>query len=118
MKVYALNNMPPIKILFFRSKRKMRKALEKDGMHPEIPDVDGFTHTFESDDGPISVVYVGRRDKSPETISILTHESVHVAQAYWEWLGEASPSSEFMAYTIQQVFLWLYEEFLGVKHAS
>lgn len=118
MKVYALNNMPPIRIKFFHSKAKMRKELGKDGMYPELPDTDGFTHSFESDDGVVSLVYVRRTDTSSETMAILVHEAVHVAQAYWEFMNEDIPSSEFMAYTVQQISQWLIEEQRGERHGS
>lgn len=35
--------------------------------------------------------------------SILVHEAVHVVERYMEYINEAHPSSEFLAYSIQNV---------------
>ncbi|MEG1906843.1 MAG: hypothetical protein RR178_05195 [Gordonibacter sp.] len=41
--------------------------------------------------------------------ALLAHEAVHVAQHYFESLGEGEPSSEFAAYVVQATAQYLIE---------
>lgn len=46
-----------------------------------------------------------------EVAGILVHESVHVWQAFCDWINEIEPSYEFEAYSIQNIFLELWLEY-------
>lgn len=53
-----------------------------------------------------------------EVASLIAHEAVHIWQAIRETLGEKEPSSEFEAYSIQnivQTLLYEYERLRGKK---
>lgn len=41
--------------------------------------------------------------KTVQIYALLIHEAVHIWQAFREYIGEKSPSSEFEAYAIQQI---------------
>lgn len=64
-----------------------------------------ITWTMEDADGrPAWIVGVGENVAIPTTPEYLVHESVHVWQGYREFIGEAKPSDEFEAYSIQGIF--------------
>lgn len=79
-------------------------------METELLPSQAQTVTGDTDGGRTCVVLLDDVGDSPQDIALLVHESVHVAQAYWDDIGEESPSSEFMAYTVQQVAQYLMEE--------
>lgn len=50
--------------------------------------------------------------RTPAQIAaLLVHEAVHIAQRYWEYIGEEHPSNEHMAYVIQYISGELFEEY-------
>jgi hypothetical protein len=63
-------------------------------------------HTFENvaEDLYTCVVCIRKTKYSKEEIyPLLVHESVHVLQNVWQFLGEHDPSDEFEAYAIQNI---------------
>lgn len=67
-----------------------------------------------------AIVCIAAMDKYSyaETAALICHEAVHVWQAIRETLGEKEPSSEFEAYSIQnivQTLLYEYERLRGKK---
>lgn len=63
------------------------------------------TLTFDQNNGeqPIAAVCVGDFSKhnNSEIAGLIAHEASHVIDAYFEYIGEKTPSSEFKAYSIQ-----------------
>lgn len=57
-----------------------------------------------------------------QIVGLLTHEAVHVWQAYCGHIGESTPSREFEAYSIQAISQRLHyayrEQALGTKDPS
>ena len=68
---------------------------------------------FNVDNSVLAVVQINNRKKTkPDWINaIIIHESVHVWQEIREMMYEKEPSSEFEAYSIQQIALNLMSEF-------
>ena len=68
---------------------------------------------FNVDNSVLAVVQINNRKKQkPDWINaIIIHESVHVWQEIREMMYEKEPSSEFEAYSIQQIALDLMSEF-------
>lgn len=111
MNVDAIQVMPHIGIRLFHSRKKLQKKLQKDGFSVELADVPGQTYSFEGESGlSISVVLIECDDTSESTMALLAHEAVHVAQAYFLSINEYNPSSEFEAYVLQYITLYLFEE--------
>jgi hypothetical protein len=100
MRAKEVGAMPPLLIRTFHSKRKMQEALAKEGLFPSL-DSDFLTFSVETDSGMASFVLIGRKDRSPETLGVIAHEAVHVAQAYFDGISEDSPADEEMAYVTQ-----------------
>lgn len=44
-----------------------------------------------------------------EDASLLSHEAVHIAMGYFDFLGEDEPSEEFVAYVVQHISLCLID---------
>jgi hypothetical protein len=61
----------------------------------------------------VCVNYDGRRDVV-EAAGLLVHEAVHVWQAIREEIGEGDPSSEFEAYSIQNISQRLIGEWVDM----
>lgn len=76
----------------------------------------GTAHYFELREKRKKCVVVcirGFDDHDPAAIvGLIAHEAVHVWQQIRETLGESAPSSEFEAYSIQNITQQLYGEFL------
>ena len=68
---------------------------------------------FNVDNSVLAVVQINNRKKTkPDWINaIIIHESVHVWQEIREMMYEKEPSSEFEAYSIQQIASNLMSEF-------
>jgi hypothetical protein len=72
------------------------------------------THTYADEDGHVSAVVCVRPDHDKTGIqvaSLLTHEAVHVWQHWRDFIGEKNPSSEFEAYSIQNIAQTLMEAY-------
>lgn len=75
-------------------------------------------HLCYADDGDrIGIVCVDLEQVGylSELVGVLTHEAVHIWQDYCEGAGEANPSIEFEAYSIQCITQGLFTEFLRRK---
>lgn len=93
------------------SEKKFRKELKALGADEDLPFVRNWhsaasAHTFTRPDS-ISVI-VCMRPAPPgveriQVYSLLVHEAVHIWQEIKENLGEANPSREFEAYSIQSI---------------
>ena len=68
---------------------------------------------FNVDNSVLAVVQIGNTKKrtAHEINAIIIHESVHVWQEIREMMYEKEPSSEFEAYSIQQIASNLMSEF-------
>jgi hypothetical protein len=74
----------------------------------------GVTYSFYRDDKLAIIVALdnwAKRDL-PSIIGLIIHEASHVIDIFMETIGETTPSSEFKAYSIQNVSQILIEEFL------
>lgn len=99
------------------------KEMKKMGVPKrDIPDwvskgKDGTVHTFERKNKLCAIVcFTNLEDRTPEEIiGLIVHESVHIWQdAKWA-LGEKDPSSEFMAYGIQNITQSMLEAYNKAK---
>ena len=79
-------------------------------------------HFFKNQHEKLAAVVVCLGDMSKygyaEIAALICHEAVHIWQAIRETLGEKQPSSEFEAYSIQnivQTLLYEYERLSGKK---
>ena len=73
---------------------------------------DATTHFFwGKDDNLCIIVTFSSRGKlsKEQTAALITHEAVHVWQRVMKNMGEDNPSTEFMAYGIQQITQTLLE---------
>lgn len=70
-------------------------------------------YTFENEDGTlIAIVNMEKSKRSKEEIyPLLVHEAQHVLEHVWEFLGETKPSSELLAYSIQNISQNLMESY-------
>ncbi len=78
-----------------------------------------FTHPTK---GICCIVCVRPNDAKTgiQMASLMIHEAVHVVQAYMDYIGERNPSTEFQAYSIQNVAQELMQSYAEqmVKDAS
>lgn len=108
--------------LYYRlclSKKEFRKVLAELGIKDEMPeflpaDAAAQVHYITNRAGAYCCVVCFREDKhySIEDVhKYLTHEAVHICCKAWELLGEDNPSSEFMAYSVENIAAQLFEAY-------
>jgi len=70
-------------------------------------------HYFENDGKTIAIVCMGNTDgrTANEIVGLLIHEAVHIWQEIKATIGEANPSREFEAYSIQCIAQKLIEAY-------
>lgn len=111
MRVFALQNMPPINLRLVHSHKKARKLMSSIGVSCDYDEsAEAVTLVLDTDAGLTSLVIMNSNGAGTQDIALLVHESIHVAQAYWESIGEDKPSEEFMAYTVQSISQYLIDE--------
>jgi len=109
------------------SERDFRKSMKKMGI-TDIPQwinegADATVHTFENQKVGTHqsrlcaiVCLTNFEDRTPEeVIGLIVHEAVHIWQEAKISLGEKYPSSEFMAYSIQNITMNLIEGYNKAK---
>lgn len=77
-------------------------------------DANACVQHLEREDGDkISVIMAFKLDGMGfiEKLGVLAHEAVHVWQGYIEIIGESEPSKEFEAYTIEEIFVNIANDF-------
>lgn len=88
---------------------------------PWVSDGAGATcHTLTRDDSTCCVVAIGPTAglTGVQIAALLVHEAVHIWQAICRQIGEHAPSSEFAAYSLQQIsgqLMTRYAELRGVS---
>lgn len=113
MKMFELQNMPPVKTRLYHSRKKLQRDIDRARFRFEPSPSRAQACVIEQGGETYCPVLFEYGDSSPQTLALLVHEAVHVAQAYWRELGEDEPSDEFMAYTVQQVAQYLMEEHMS-----
>jgi hypothetical protein len=73
----------------------------------------GATHWLQHPtDGLCAIVTISvKKQTKIEVYGILVHEAVHVAQAYFEHIGEHTPAKEQQAYAVQNISQILIAEY-------
>jgi hypothetical protein len=95
---------------FYSQLRKMK--IPKENWPPFLPQgADACTHMMETEKHAAAIVCMQKERGQTKRgyYSLLVHESVHVWQRIREDINEDRPSSEFEAYSIQQISLNLME---------
>lgn len=82
---------------------------------PFVPEgSDACVHHFKNEAGQAKAIVCVHYEDSPNptaTVGLLVHEAVHLWQAIRDDIGERQPSSEFEAYSIQQITQSLIEQY-------
>lgn len=112
-----LHGTLPLNIIFTHSKKKLKKLFRKLGVTNYDFDRDNFDATTSYvANGVINesfhVVYMrpNIEHSAGQDAGILAHEATHVAQDYFESIGESKPSPEFEAYVVGRVTEYLCEQ--------
>lgn len=113
----------PIQIALCRSKKEYYKMLKSfkvpKSIIPTFVDKgkDAMIHFFESETKQLVTVCIDKElckhYDIRQVYSMLVHETVHIFQEIKEIIGEDKPSSEFEAYSIQQMaqnLMYKYDE--------
>ena len=115
----------PLYVALCLSEKKYLKEVKRMGIKNPPPWIKtahaDATANFFTRDGKESVIVCLRNHENHtgvEVAALLVHEAVHIWQAVRDIIGETSPSSEFEAYSVQQISLelmWAYEEMTAKK---
>lgn len=72
------------------------------------------TSTVFATDGLFCMVWIDHLDTESMSanLALLAHECMHVVQSFMDEIGETTPSSEFQAYTLQEIYLNLTNDYL------
>ena len=98
----------------FHKRLKKLRLPEKDWPEFTKNGADATVHFFEETKTgrECAIVCIRKTDHPlPQIFGLLTHEAVHIWQAYRDILGEKAPSSEFEAYAIQGIAQDLFVEY-------
>lgn len=108
------STLPTIEVKLFHDEAKYLKALEKQNVVVEVCSSPAEVCTTEIKDGTI-VSFVLIRDalthRYEQQLALLCHEAVHIAQDYFDNIGEIDPATEEQAYVIQSIF-----QCLAIEH--
>lgn len=69
------------------------------------------THHDDKKSHCVVVLLVSKDSDKNHFLGVLAHEAVHVYQEFRDYIDESAPSPEFEAYTIQEIFLNLINEY-------
>lgn len=101
-----------------RNKADFLKAMKHCKASPiddwiKTPQADATVHFLSHPDGGRCAIVAIRIDDQPgvEIAGLLVHEAVHIAQDYFEHIGERHPASEQQAYAIQSIAQELMAEY-------
>lgn len=96
-------------------RKQMKSLTKKDFGIPWLRDNAYATvNVFTSDDGDLAIIVsipLKPKDEDFVVVSTLTHEAVHVFQAWCEHIGEDNPGKEVEAYAVQNIFAHLMGEY-------
>lgn len=83
--------------------KELKKLCKKHGVaNPEeSADTDAETRTLLCDEGLLFIVRIDESIKGDGFYPLVAHEATHMTSHYMAYIHEDSPSSEFMAYTVQ-----------------
>lgn len=96
--------LPRISIALVHSSKKARRYLGQYGVDAELGSRGARTVSFSNGFETKNLVIMHDRGGEPEQqYALLAHEAVHVAQRYFEDIGEEDPSEELRAYAVQAV---------------
>lgn len=92
------------------------KRLECDEVYPFVNSGANATcHFLVKDDGKkiiLCCIKAGKEHTNIQIAALLVHEAVHIFQTHCDDIGERHPSSEFEAYSIQNIATCLWEEYI------
>ena len=114
----AYDLLPPVHVVLTHSRRKALRFVREHGIEDAgLLETDAQTVTVVNGGARHNLVLMeASKDLAPaQEYALLAHEAVHVAQDYFEGLGENSPSSEFEAYVVQSIFQLLLTRHLDWK---
>lgn len=78
----------------------------------EVNESLGSVNYIYCDDGTeLAIVQLDTSQPFNDCLASLVHESVHIASHMMEIIGETSPSKEFLAYSIDNIFANIYKDF-------
>ena len=97
----------------FHAVLKKLKVPKKDWPEFITENIGACVYTFENEDGTLIAIVNMEKSKRPkeEIYPLLVHEAQHVLEHVWEFLGETKPSSELLAYSIQNISQNLMESY-------
>jgi hypothetical protein len=115
LKFDSIPAMPSIDLRLTHSVTKLQRWREElTGIMPtDEPTTSAATYIYHYDRHLAFIVYMtpSLDDYASSDAALLAHEAVHVAQSYFENIGEDDPASEEFAYIVQGI-----SEYLIAKH--
>lgn len=110
----------PVYIGFCPSEAAWKHAMKRMGLpHEPYPESAGKVTIFVLDGKRTCIMTL--RDRVEETnnrveiAGLLAHEATHVKQQICDHIGEATPSDEFEAYSVQAIFQGFYQAWLDTR---
>ena len=106
--------MPNLKTALYHSERKLRRDLKSRGVEcPELRTAPAQTFPQTIDGGTVHFVLLRPSDQPLwSQLALLAHEATHIAERYFEELGESDPGSEDWASAVQSASGCLFDAHL------
>ena len=101
---------------FLKAMKECKISKSEAGVWLKTPTADATAHIFEHTTGDLMCVValkVGKDTTMDQVIGLLVHEAVHIWQHFKRRIGEAAPSDEFEAYSIQTISQRLIASYLA-----
>lgn len=120
---HQIETMPRINIRITHSKKRLRKWCESIGadyepIEKKMETADAIANSFINHDGRLLFIvwmHDTTDDSAAQDAALLAHEAVHVAQAYFDYMGEDKPGDEQYAYVVQHATHYLVQEHFDWK---
>lgn len=106
--------MPNVETALYHDEAKLRRDLVSRGIEcPELSGAPAQTFPETLDGGTVHFVLLRPSDQPLwAQLALLAHEATHIAERYFEELGEDEPASEERAYVVQSASGCLFDAHL------
>lgn len=108
--------MPSMEVALFHKRKRLKKQLAEYGVETPLAEgVPAQTFAIERDGQEIHIVLIENVGDCElhEQLALLAHEATHVANAYFDFIGEGEPAEEEWAYAVQTACSCLFDAHLS-----
>lgn len=116
VKTNIVTVLPEIELKLFTNEEEYINFFSSLGVEIDMPNGDAMVTEATLKDGTVLYCVLLKELDIPyeKKLALLTHEAVHIAQLYFNEIGETNPGIEEEAYTVQGIAQCLFLEYRKV----